>query len=380
MLAVEVRLTRLSFSLLTMSLSKLKSYVTWNKKGGVGKTTLNFHMATHYAVTHLLETVLVIDLCPQANVSMALIGKENVDKLTSEGRTISFYLRQQVPLTNCSTPVDPQYFLIQVSDFNNQIAPNVLLLCGDIHLETVARSLELERSVMISDDSSWVSVTSSVRYFIEGDGFSKPGIINQANDTRKWVVFIDTNPSFAVYTEIALLAAQRLIIPVNADDFSREAFKSLLHSVYGIAEDELPFEFKLYENKLTFSYKARENDLRLPLIYLLIQNRATRYNSSSARAFHQLATSSFDALKCAFESNIECFTPKSETRNVDQYFEDIRDFHTAGIVALHHGCPLAELKNKFDLRRIPFVSGTVSLNSGQLAGHVKCLENLVSQL
>ena len=55
MLAVEDSLTRPSFSLLTMSLSKLKSYVTWNKKGGVGKTTLNFHMATHYALTLLLK-------------------------------------------------------------------------------------------------------------------------------------------------------------------------------------------------------------------------------------------------------------------------------------------------------------------------------------
>ena len=83
----------------------------------------------------------------------------------------------------------------------------------------------------------------------------------QQGDSRGWVVFIDTNPSFTVYTEIALLAAQRLIIPANADDFSREDLKSLLHSVYGIAEDELPFEFKLYENKLTFSQKARENSL-----------------------------------------------------------------------------------------------------------------------
>ena len=382
MLAFEDRLTRLSFSP-TMSLSKYKSYVTWNKKGGVGKTTLTFHMATHYALTHPFETVLVIDLCPQANVSMALIGKENVDKLTSEGRTISFYLRQQYILfTSRSSPVDPQDFLIHVSDFNNQIPPNVQLLCGDIHLETVARSLELERSV--GDDSSWVSVTSSVRYFIEGDGFSKPGIINQANDKSKWVVFIDTNPSFAVYTEIALLAAERLIIPVNADDFSREAFKSLLHSVYGIAEDELPFEFKLYENKLTFSQKARENRLRLPLIHLLIHNRATRYNLRSAQAFHQLAISSFDVLQCAFKSNSECFAPKPlgplQGPQVDQYLVDLYDFHTTGIVALHHGCPLAALRKHYTLNCVPIVNGTVKLDSKQINIHLQNLDNLVAKL
>ena len=71
-------------------------------------------------------------------------------------------------------------------------------------------------------------------------------------------------PSFSVYTEIALLAAQRLIIPVIADDFSREALKSLLHLIHGIAEAELPPEFKIYDHKLTFSYKSRTNGLRLP--------------------------------------------------------------------------------------------------------------------
>ena len=77
-----------SFSLpFTMPL--LKSYVTWNNKGGVGKTTLTFHMATHYALTRPLlalspETVLVIDLCPQANVSMAGNGKRERGKRKAE--------------------------------------------------------------------------------------------------------------------------------------------------------------------------------------------------------------------------------------------------------------------------------------------------------
>ena len=67
----------------------LKSYVTWNNKGGVGKTTLTFHVATHYALTRpplalSPETVLVIDLCPQANVSMAGNGKRERGKRKAE--------------------------------------------------------------------------------------------------------------------------------------------------------------------------------------------------------------------------------------------------------------------------------------------------------
>ena len=367
----------------------LKSYVTWNNKGGVGKTTLTFHMATQYALNHPLETVLVIDICPQANVSSALLrGMENVARLTYQRKTVSFYLHQVSSSYDLST-VNLQAFLTQVNGLNNQIPSNVYLLCGDIHLETVARSLEQKRNANLVDDSSWVFVTSSVRYFIEGHcyndyagtPFFKPGVACQPGG---WVVFIDTNPSFSVYTEIALLAAQRLIIPVNADNFSREALKSLLHLVYGIAEAELPPEFELYDHKLTFSYKSKTKGLRLPLIYLLIHNRATRYNLRSAQAFHQLFTSSFDALQCALKSNRECFEPKPlgplQEPQVNQYLVDLYDFHTDGIVALHYGCPLAALKKHYTLSSVPIVNGTVALSSQQIDIHLQNLNNLVAKL
>ena len=66
-----------------------KSSVTWNNKGGVGKTTLTFHIATHYALTRpplalSPETVLVIDLSPQENVSMAGNGKRERGKRKAE--------------------------------------------------------------------------------------------------------------------------------------------------------------------------------------------------------------------------------------------------------------------------------------------------------
>ena len=145
-------------------------------------------------------------------------------------------------------------------------------------------------------------------FFLEGHSISEhdftPGVACQPEDNKEWAVFIDTNPSFSVYTEVALLAAQRLIIPVNADDFSREALESLLHSVYEIAKADhrLPDDFQLYDQKLTFNSKARKNGLRRLKIYLLIHNRATRYNLRSAEAFRQLATRSFVALKHAWST------------------------------------------------------------------------------
>ncbi len=47
-------------------------YGLWNNKGGVGKSYLTFQIAAEYAVQNPDKSVVVIDLCPQANSSMML--------------------------------------------------------------------------------------------------------------------------------------------------------------------------------------------------------------------------------------------------------------------------------------------------------------------
>ena len=44
-------------------------------QGGVGKTTSTFLLASHFAHKNPGTRVLVVDMCPQANVSSALLGK-----------------------------------------------------------------------------------------------------------------------------------------------------------------------------------------------------------------------------------------------------------------------------------------------------------------
>ena len=108
-----------------------ESYVIWNNKGGVGKTTLTFHMATRYATRNPTVNVLVIDLCPQANVSMALLssqdhyGSERLSSFYESGKTVSFYLQKS---TEAGPVLDAKSFITQVSGYNNQVPANIFLL------------------------------------------------------------------------------------------------------------------------------------------------------------------------------------------------------------------------------------------------------------
>ena len=359
-------------------LPRVKSHVIWNDKGGVGKTTLTYHMATEYARSHPSETVLVIDLSPQPNASRTLLGSQNfnyaLDVLMSQGKTISFYLHQ----ANSGWVPYPESYLTHVSFFNDKIPKNIQLLCGDINLGMVVWFLEQTTNAF--NLGRWGHVTSLIRQFIEGVQNSRSRIAAY-NDL---VVFIDTSPSCSVLTEMALLAAERLIIPVNADDFSREALKDVLSFVYGIVIDQhkTPIPFKLYRAPLTFNGKARMLNLRLPKIHLVINNRVTMYASSPAKAFDLMGDSILQVLRYAFKiypwcfagRELICFNPAEDPMR--DYLEEFPDLHTVGIVALHTGCPLA---NFFHLN-VPFLGETIQLNRSQINSYLQSLQRLVEKL
>lgn len=347
----------------------LNSYVIWNNKGGVGKTTLTFHMATQYAKSHSEQKVLVIDLCPQANVSMALLGS-----LPDGGNTISTYLQQVTsPLSN----VNPQNFLTHACEFNDQIPSNLDLLCGDMQLEYVGRSLDHMREGYATPTyNPWVFITSCVQYFIEGDDPTKQ-IQGVTDDNNDWVVFIDTSPSFAIYTEMALVAAQKLIIPVNADDFSRKAIIAMLDLVYGIAACNVPDDFQVYRERM-FYRKAQQFKVRRPQIDLVVNNRATSYGTRAAKAFNAMYESIVAVFREAHKNNKDIFAPKRSPNlaGMSAFFEDIQDFHTAGVVALHTGCPLENLQSRVEV----FSDQVIQINLDQLKICQGDLKRLVNRL
>lgn len=359
------------------------SYVIWNNKGGVGKTTLTFHLATHYVIRNPRRKVLVIDLCPQANVSMALLTSTDTggtrpyhSNVFAQKKTISFYLQK---VTQPLSRVDPRDYLTHVSDYNKQIPQNVELLCGDMHLELVSRSLEHKRQ----EDpdlffNPWLFITCCIRFFIEGYGDMKGVAAEEATD---WVVFIDTNPSFSPYTEIALVAAEKLIIPINADDFSREAIRAMLDLVYGIARKEVPADFQEYRKRM-FCFKAELYGVRRPKIHLVINNRTTRYRLRSATAFQDMADSNIISLFNIYKTQRECFVPCEQSKGdgdirsfEERYFEDMQDFHTTGILSLHSGCPLAFLSGKVQL-----LFTDVEVKRQQVETYLHHLERIVKKL
>ena len=106
-----------------------KSYVMWNNKGGVGKSTITFHVASVYAEKNPDRDVIVIDMCPQANVSMMLMGggkdaEAKIQALINENtpKTVVGYITDSITQ---SKPLALSNYITRLCDINENLTNNI---------------------------------------------------------------------------------------------------------------------------------------------------------------------------------------------------------------------------------------------------------------
>lgn len=144
--------------------------------------------------------------------------------------------------------------------------------------------------------------------------------------------FLDCNPSFSVYTQIAIASADRLILPVMADDSSRRALQNAFSLIYGIKSPS-----SIYR-EYSFSTKLLGAGRTLPRIHCIVKNRLTQYMGTSS-AYHSVLLSIDNDVEQVMESNPDIFS----FSDIHDGIVSIRDFQTTGVVAFAEGKPFTEL-------------------------------------
>ncbi|CAC5386901.1 unnamed protein product [Mytilus coruscus] len=305
-----------------------KSYVVWNNKGGAGKTTLTFQLSAAYAQLHPLEKIVVIDMCPQANVSSALLANKinpNVLLYPEEVTvsTVCDYLLAKLKRNNTELETtNLMDFLVHVNTTNKRIPTNLYLMCGDLYLEALSRKLEQERLLQTTpaNDNPWKRVTLFIKDYIEG----------MSRQHVDCVFFIDTNPTFSIYTEMAISAAERLIVPFMADDFSLSAITAMFNLVYGYTTDENKRFNCLKEYQ--YYWLAKANNIQRPKLHLFVNNRATYYDTRASAAFSAAEISKF--LNEVYWKNEDMFSSDFDASPgvLMDHIIDLPDFHSSGVV------------------------------------------------
>lgn len=319
------------------------SYALWNNKGGVGKSTITFHLASRYAERHRNKRVLVIDMCPQANSSMMLMGGgangENrvmgLCQTAPTPRTVVGYLATVLNAGPGAPLPNPTNFLVTPHANNADIPSNLWLLCGDGNLEPMAPLISdrAAQAALLAGANPWRWVHLTIREFINN-------VVAGGNEPL--MVFVDTNPSFSIYTEIAISAVDRLIVPVNADDASRVATNAMFTLIHGAVPPH-----PIY-GQYTYATKASANTLTKPVVHLVVGNRLTQYGGPAA-AFGAMSDATADTLFSAYQTNPTRFSPAPRQLPTMAAFRDyysipLRDFNTAGVVSAHRGIPVSRLQ------------------------------------
>ena len=320
-------------------------YSFYNNKGGVGKTTLCQNAAAMYAEQNPKKQVLVIDLCPQANISQFLLGgghrgySQN-QKIQSQStrRNIVGFMDWLLKGNSNFTRIKRSY-KVNVSDYNTEISSNVYLIAGDSFLESL--SLALNYAVISPANlNAWKEYMTAIRRLCE--------LEFESNSYDGMTVFIDCNPSFSLYTQMGLVSSDNIIIPMMADFSSLEGIKGLLMLLYGKYPSSA---LKTYaENIITFNKQVDQFKLELPTLYEFAFNNFTA-NVGVAAAFDSLRSELIEFCKSQFDVSPELFTSSSSTiKSIDDwsntYVSNIKDFHTAGKVSATLGIPMNKLPGK----------------------------------
>lgn len=239
------------------------------------------------------------------------------------------------------------------SDYNSAIPTNVELVCGDPLLELQSNAISTLANTQIPGTNAWISVIDWLRDFLAP--------IADEYDA----VFIDANPSFSIYTQIALSAVDRLVLPVMADDSSRRAIQNAFSLIYGL---KLPSE--IYS---TYAFATRLADAGrdLPVVHVIAKNRLTQY-MGPASAYAAVLRSIDHDVQALLKSHPEKFS----FNTIENGIANIRDFQTTGVVAFARGCPFYDLPSG----RLEVTGQRVQVNEPYRLACVAAMDELVAKL
>jgi chromosome partitioning protein len=194
-----------------------------NYKGGVGKTTVTSNLAAELA--NQGKRVLMIDLDPQANLTLSFVSFEEWRNLDQQKRTIKDWYDEfldhntNAPLRN--SIITPYQVNNRLHSFFNPEGKVDLICC---HLELIHVDMELSSRLGGPTDRSirgnYLRVLSLLKRNLHS--------LREEYD----VILIDCPPNFNIVTQNAMVASDYYIVPAKADYLSTLGIHTLIRHIH----------------------------------------------------------------------------------------------------------------------------------------------------
>lgn len=181
----------------------------FNNKGGVGKTSLVYHLS--WMLDDLGVRVLTADLDPQANLTASFVDESRIEKLWSEEsaerRTVHGAI---VPLVQGIGDVSDSPHVETISD-------QLHLLPGDLELASFEDDLSQQWPLAMDGKERAFRVLSAFWRTFQ----------NAAEDCDAEVILVDLGPNLGAINRAALISSDFLVIPLAPDLFSLQGLRNL---------------------------------------------------------------------------------------------------------------------------------------------------------
>jgi len=183
----------------------------FNNKGGVGKTSLVYHLS--WIFSEMGKRVVAIDLDPQANLTSAFLPEEKLEELWDPDSTTT----QAATIYRCVQP------LMEVGDIQapvtQRINSSLHLVPGDLALAGYEDFLSQEWPNSLGSGNLLRAFRVLTAFWIVAQ---KAAEQHQAD-----LILADVGPNLGAINRSALIGSDSVVIPLAADLFSLQGLRNL---------------------------------------------------------------------------------------------------------------------------------------------------------
>ncbi|OHB77884.1 MAG: chromosome partitioning protein [Planctomycetes bacterium RBG_16_55_9] len=211
----------------------MKTITFFNNKGGVGKTTLVYHVA--WMCAELGQRVLAVDLDPQANLTTMFMEEDRLETLWPEDG-------MNESILSCISPIIDGLGDIAEAPLQ-EIRPGIHLLPGDLGLSQFEDKLSDSWPRCLDGDKAAFRVITAFYRIIH----------HSAEKINADIVLMDVGPNLGAINRASLIASDHVVMPLAPGLFSLQGLRNLGPTLYTWRDN--------WQQRL----KAKPADLDIPM-------------------------------------------------------------------------------------------------------------------